>query len=204
LLTLAIAQMAARTLSGYSKLGGGKLRRHFDDLERTVDGIEVYFQDWEVRMGEIGAALTGVDERAPIPPLVLIGRGPSYTTALAGALNLQEAAKIPALGAHAAEFRHGPMEMAAPGLSALIFTGAPGPEQELSRKLWSDLRARGVAAWLLAGARDDSALPSPAWAGIGLPLAEIIPVQLLCVYIALKTGLTPGLFRNIGKVTVEE
>jgi hypothetical protein len=46
-------------------------------------------------------------------------------------------------------------------------------------------------------------LPMPAAAGIGLPLAEIVPVQLICVHLCLEQGLPPGQFRYIEKVTTD-
>jgi glucosamine--fructose-6-phosphate aminotransferase (isomerizing) len=207
LLTLAIGQLMAKTLAAYSPQGGSRLRRHFDDLGQTLDGIEDYLRDWEDCLGEVGAALAGVDERASAPPLVLVGRGLSYSSAMAGALNLQEAGKIPALGMQAAEFRHGPLEIAPRGRSVLVFEGGGGMQSDLTRKLWVDLRRLGVRAHLLAASEigdEPGVLRQPAAAGIGLPLAEIVPVQLLCVYLALKAGLTPGEFRHIGKVTTEE
>lgn len=200
--TLAIAQLAARTLCRYAAHGTGKLLRHFDDLERTIDGIEVYLSDWEERLGQIGEAV-GV----PGPsPLVLLGRGLSVASACEGALNIEESAKLPAIGLQAAEFRHGPLEIAGPGLTSLVFAGGRSV-RELNHKLWSELRAKGVnALWVEPpgeGLHPDGRLTMPAAFGIGLPLAEIVPVQFLCVHLCLELGLAPGQFRYIEKVTTD-
>jgi glucosamine--fructose-6-phosphate aminotransferase (isomerizing) len=200
--TLAIAQMAALTLCRYAPHGGGKLLPHFDDLERTIDGIEAYLSNWEEQLGQIGEAV-GAPGSAP---LILVGRGLSVASACEGALNIEESAKLPAIGLQAAEFRHGPLEVAGPGLTALVFAGERSV-RELNHKLWIDLRTKGMNALWVEPLGDElpssGVLPMPAASGIGLPLAEIVPVQLMCVHLCLQLGLTPGQFRYIEKVTTD-
>lgn len=201
-ITLAVAQLAACALSRYASQGAGDFQADQEDLERTIDGIQAYLSAWQEQLEQIGKAF-----RSPgSAPLVLLGRGLSLASACEGALNIEETSKLPAIGLQAAEFRHGPLEIAGPGLTALVFAGQP-PVQELNRRLWSDLQAKGANAWWVepqnAGQPIQGALPMPAAYGIGLPLAEIIPVQLLCVHLCLSLGLTPGQFRYIGKVTTE-
>jgi glucosamine--fructose-6-phosphate aminotransferase (isomerizing) len=199
-ITLAIAQLAAYVLSRYAPAGGGNLQSHLDDLAHTIEGIQVYLTGWEKRLEQIGEA---VGAPASSPP-ILLGRGLSLASAYEGALNIEEAAKLPAIGLQAAEFRHGPLEIAGPGQTALVFAGEPGV-RALNFKLWGDLRAKGVnALWIEPPGESMSAanvLPMPAAAGFGLPLAEIVPVQLLCVHLCLALGLKPGQFRYIEKVT---
>jgi glucosamine--fructose-6-phosphate aminotransferase (isomerizing) len=209
--TLAIGQLAALCLAQ------ADLAPHLVALQVTADGIEAYLQDWRVQLQRLGEALaSGSPESRSI---VLVGRGLSLASAFSGALNLQEAAKLPALGFQAAEFRHGPLEMAAPGLNVFLFSGqaeAGGQSgitvRELNHKLWRDLLVLGVNAWLLQASSplqgedtgERGILSIPSFSGIGLPLAEIIPIQLLCVYLSQQAGMIPGTFRHIGKVTSEE
>ena len=209
--TLAIGQLAALCLAQ------AELAPHLAALQATADGIAAYLQDWRANLQRLGEALDSA------PPecrsIVLVGRGLSLTSALSGALNLQEAAKLPALGLQAAEFRHGPLEMAGPGLTTFIFGGETSDQSpagastwELNYKLWQELRGLGVNAWLFKtpssprGEREgeEGLLPIPSASGIGLPLAEIIPVQLLCVHLSQQAGVIPGTFRHIGKVTTRE
>lgn len=199
--TLAIAQLAAQALCRYAPRGG-KLQRRFDDLDRTIDGIQAYLSGWAERLGEIGEAVGAPGDS----PLILLGRGLSFASACEGALNIEEAAKLPAIGLQSAEFRHGPLEIARPGLTALLFAGEPGV-RELNLKLWGELRAKGMnALWIEPPGGESpggAALPMPIAAGIGLPLAEIVPIQLLCIHLCLEQGLPPGQFRYIEKVTQE-
>jgi hypothetical protein len=118
------------------------------------------------------------------------------------------------------------LEIAGPELTAFIFAGERGGQSEeggdlplaglgawnLNRKLWQELRSLGVNAWMMESPTplpvpwksDSGIMKLPASLGIGLPLAEIIPIQLLCVYLNQQAGVIPGTFRHIGKVTTEE
>jgi glutamine---fructose-6-phosphate transaminase (isomerizing) len=200
--TLAIAQLAALAFASSAPGGGNTLRSQMSDLQATIDGMEAFLSNWEEK-------LELIDERLGTPspaPLILVGRGLSFATAGEGALNVEESAKLPAIGLQAAEFRHGPLEIVGPGLTGLVFAGEP-PVRDLNQRLWSDLRQKGMnALWVEPAAETKPAagtIPMPAAFGIGLPLAEIVPVQLLCVHLCLQLGLTPGKFRYIEKVTTD-
>lgn len=208
--TLALSQLAALALETPSD----RLNRL--DLERirlahTAETIEAYLADWEKIVSQIAEMFSDFGRKSVSKPpsLALLGRGASLTSALTGALCLQEAAKIPALGFQAGEFRHGPLEMADENLLVWIFSGERGsPAAGLNRLLWNDLRKLNVRAWLLGEPEPDAGgagwYPIPKASGFGLPLAEIIPVQLLCYVLAREAGFEPGTFRHIGKVTTAE
>jgi glucosamine--fructose-6-phosphate aminotransferase (isomerizing) len=200
--TLAVAQLAALSLGTFSPREGGKLLAHISDLGDTIGGMEAYLSNWEEKLSQIGEAV-GAPGAAP---LILVGRGLSFPSACEGALNIEESAKLPAIGLQAAEFRHGPLEVVGAGLTGLVFAGEPGV-RELNHRLFSELRQKGMnALWVEPpGDRKPSSgfIAMPAAFGIGLPIAEIIPVQLICVHLCLELGLTPGEFRFIEKVTTD-
>ncbi len=138
-------------------------------------------------------------------PVTLVGRGPSYATALAGALLLKETAKLQAEGLSSAQFRHGPIEIAGPDHRAIVCAGS-GPTCRLDARLAAELAAHGSQVLLLgpvdaapegvvALALPDVSLP---------PLVEIVPLQLLARQIALEQGIAPGSFRYGSKVTTAE
>jgi glucosamine--fructose-6-phosphate aminotransferase (isomerizing) len=200
--TLAIAQLAALALCSYAPRESGKLHHHFSDLESTIDGMDAYLSMWEDKLDQVGKAVGAPGNS----PLILVGRGLSVASACEGALNIEESAKLPAIGLQAAEFRHGPLEIVGHGLTGLVFAGEPGV-RDLNYKLWTELREKGMnALWVEPPGNENPStgyLPMPSAAGIGLPLAEIVPVQLLCVHLCLQLGLTPGQFRYIEKVTTD-
>jgi len=205
--TLALSQLAAAALIPASG-AAPDLHAEWAELERTADAIEAYLEDWQGVLSRIaGAAAAGKPpDGASRPAWALIGRGVSLASALAGALGLQEAARIPALGMQAAQFRHGPLEMSGAGLSVWVFEGQENsPEARLNRKLWSELRDLGANAWLLANPSSigdgGAALAHPSARGIGLPLAQVVPLQLLSYHLAEQAGFEPGTFRAVSKVT---
>lgn len=200
--TLALTQLMAL------RLAGRDIKPYLDELDFTLTQMHVYLDAWEEHLGEIR-------ERVGFPgKLVLLGRGPSLAAALCGALIQAEAAKYPALGLQAAEFRHGPLEMVGEDLTSIIFAGMPGT-LAYNLRLAEDISDHGGRVFWLS-ALENSRLPeimpgkrvremaTPISRGIGLPLAEILPLQLLSVHVAMINGLEPGDFRHIGKVTLVE
>jgi glucosamine--fructose-6-phosphate aminotransferase (isomerizing) len=104
----------------------------------------------------------------------------------------------------AGQFRHGPLEMCAPDLSVILFAGSP-ETQHLNKRLAVDIANCGARVfWLGPEIEGLPVLPMPLAEGIGQPLAETLPLQLLTVHLAKESGLVPGIFKHIGKVTLKE
>jgi glucosamine--fructose-6-phosphate aminotransferase (isomerizing) len=139
-------------------------------------------------------------------PITLVGRGPSFATALAGGLLLKETAKISAEGLSCAQFRHGPIEIAGPGHRAIV-CGEPGATLQLDARLAGELASHGSRVLLLGSTGgvdlpdvETVELPSTSLA----PLVQIIPLQLLAREMALRQGIAPASFRYGSKVTTRE
>jgi len=139
---------------------------------------------------------------APGGRLAYIGYGDHSATALYAALITKEAAKIPVEGYVGGQFRHGPLELAGPGLTAVLFGGS-APVNPSLRQLGRDLLASGSAVLAvgdldLAGA-DQIAAPA------GDTLAQLahgaLVSQHLSVAIARAKDITPGVFTYGSKVT---
>ena len=134
--------------------------------------------------------------------LVYVGYADDAATSLYAGLITKEGAKIPADGYTGGQFRHGPLELAGPGLTAVLF-GGDADNQSLSQ-LGADLLATGstvVAVGdldLPAGARH---VPGP---GRG-PLARFahgaLLAQHLTVALARARGIVPGTFAYGRKIT---
>ena len=190
--TLTLCQLGARVLYGED------LSSSYATLDVAMDAMEVYLDDWQENQ-EVIAERMGKPEH-----LVLIGRGSSIASVYCGALIIGEASKIPTIGLPAGQFRHGPLEMCAPDLSVIIFAG-PSETQHFNKRLAKDIANCGARIfWLGPEMEGVSVLPMPLVEGIGQPLAEILPVQLLTVHLAQQSGLVPGTFKHMGKVTLEE
>ena len=135
--------------------------------------------------------------------LVILGRGSSLAATYTGALILGEAAKYSAAPFQAGEFRHGPLELADPELSALIFAG-PSKTRGLNARLLKDLRNYQTLAFWIGADPQEWQIEVPEVSEVGRPLVEILPVQLLSVHLAQEIGVEPGKFFHSGKVTHSE
>jgi glucosamine--fructose-6-phosphate aminotransferase (isomerizing) len=210
LVSLALNQLVALLLSRQP------LESHLHHLEQTIDGISEYLVDWKVRLADIGKILGDVSH------LVLLGRGASLASAHVGALMLQEVGKFPASSMSVASFRHGPLECISKNLTVLLFAGADCT-YPLNLRMYDKMNNLGARVfWLqspsFTGGQMQPGIPPstvreagmkasiglPRSAGIGLPLAEIVTIQLLGAHLAIRSGLTPGEFLHSGKITFEE
>ena len=124
-----------------------------------------------------------------------------------GALTLKEAARFPAESMQAAQFRHGPLELAGPHLAVMVIATEPGT-RALELKLAGELAGAGAAVLVVS---QDGDCPDGAQAISVGPLsgglaaaAATVPAQLLAWRLARCRGLTPGEFAIAGKVTTRE
>lgn len=189
--TLAVAQLAALALMGQD------VEPARAALLQTADAMQAYLETWEERVQRL-SELLGFPKR-----LALLGRGPSLASAWIGTLLLGEAAKFLSTPYQAGEFRHGPLELATPDLTALLF-GGTSKAQPLNARLLRDLRGFGAQAFWLGREQPEWQIELPAVPEIGLPLIEVVPIQLLSIHLAQSIGVEPGFFFRSGKVTLTE
>jgi glucosamine--fructose-6-phosphate aminotransferase (isomerizing) len=189
--SLAVGQLAA------SALLGGDVQAARDGLMQTASAMGSYLADWEERVHQL-AEMIGFPKR-----LAILGRGPSFASACASALILGEASKFIATPFQAGEFRHGPLELATPELTVLLFAG-PDETRGLNLHLLNDLRSFGVNAFWVGPGTNEWQIEIPPVPSVGLPLMEILPAQLLSIHLARQIGVEPGHFFRSGKVTLSE
>jgi glutamine---fructose-6-phosphate transaminase (isomerizing) len=141
------------------------------------------------------------------PVLTLLARGGARAAAEMGALTLKEAARFPAESLQAAQFRHGPLELAGPAMAAIVFSTA-GATRALDLGMADELRRAGARV-LMVGP-DDAAPPGAPAIVLGslseclAPAVAVIPTQLLAWRIARARGLDPGGYSLASKVTERE
>lgn len=191
--------MLAMNLLVAIELTSGEVDKAIEAMRATADAMDAYLADWESRVEEMDAILGDFKQ------LYILGRGASLSAAWNGALNNKEAAKCSFEGMHAADFRHGPLEVVEAGVAAIIFAGT-GQSPSLNRVLAEDIdSAGGKVIWV--DSIPDFKFPTflfPAISQQTLPLVEIIPMQLLTLVMATRKGIAAGQFRHISKVTVQE
>jgi glutamine---fructose-6-phosphate transaminase (isomerizing) len=143
------------------------------------------------------------------PFVQVVGRGPSYSSVLQGALMFMEGARNPAAGIFGGEFRHGPMEMVKKGFKAILF--APlGKTYDQSIKMAEDIVKFGGQVVLVTN--DEKKYDNENIYSIQIPYKEeyffaipaIIPLQFIVNQWAVGVGLEPGSFTRGAKVTTIE
>jgi glutamine---fructose-6-phosphate transaminase (isomerizing) len=134
------------------------------------------------------------------PRIALIGAADQAASALMGALVIKESAKLAAEAFGAGEFRHGPLELAGPGLTALMFTGSGQPRlSQLAREI------RQTGSFILEIGRNPGRggerMITRASSALSQLMADARLAQQLSVELARSRSLTPGEFRYASKVT---
>jgi glutamine---fructose-6-phosphate transaminase (isomerizing) len=138
--------------------------------------------------------------------LVVLARGPARAAAEMGALTLKECG-VTAESYETAAFRHGPFELAGPGLGAVVV--ATEPETcSLDLGLAADLVGTGASVVVVSSEGDvpEGALGVriPSVDRLLLPAVSIVPIQLLAWRLANERGRVPGVYTRASKVTTRE
>ncbi|MEO8393021.1 MAG: SIS domain-containing protein [Chloroflexota bacterium] len=168
-------------------------------LEQTAQAIEAALPEWETQAHLIAERI------AKTTFIEYLGRGASRASALTAALITKETAKLPTEGMVGGQFRHGPLEVLAPEITVSIFMGS-GIERTLNNVLAADIEARGAQAIRIGSGlkQHELGFSVPALDDFVLPIAEIVPVQLLAAELAAQRGFPVGEFRYGTKITTTE
>ena len=197
--TKTYGNMLAVNLLAATQLTGGALDRASSEMRATAHVMEFYLKDWQEHVQELDTLLGDFDQ------LFLLGRGTSMSAVWNGSLINKEAAKSAFEGMHAADFRHGPLEIASEGFAALIFAGNVQTSvlnRELAREILSH---GGKVIWL--DSSPDLEIPTillPESSELTRPLVEILPMQMLTLVMANRKQIEPGKFRHVSKITDRE
>lgn len=139
--------------------------------------------------------------------LTLLGRGSARAASEMGALTLKEAPRFPAEAMEAAQFRHGPLELAGGETAAVLISTEPATS-DLDARLADELADSGVAVlWIGTTDLDRKDVERVAIGPIDRQLAPavaIVPVQLLSWRLAVQRGFRPGTYSRASKVTRRE
>ncbi|GAS89637.1 SIS domain-containing protein [Mycolicibacterium brisbanense] len=144
--------------------------------------------------GDVAESIADRDGR-----LVYVGFADHAATALYAGLITKEGAKIPADGYIGGQFRHGPLELAGPRLTAVLFNG--DTENASLSQLAADLLATGSTVITVGAAKPlGHHIPGPA--GVLSQLAHgALVAQHLTVAVARARSIVPGAFAYGSKIT---
>lgn len=196
---------AMTTLAGLARLLAGDSAATAVDHTRTAAegaalAAERLLDDPEAQAEHLAGLLGGRKV------MVILGRGPARAAAEMGALILKESG-VMAESLESAMFRHGPLELAGPDMSAIVLATEP-ETRRLDLGLADELVDAGAAVLVIT---PDGMAPKGA-EGIAtgyldralMSAVSIVPVQLLAWKLAALAGRTPGAYTRASKVTTRE
>jgi len=198
-------------LAGIRKtLTSDQIQTYIEDLTKVPHKIESIFGKVEY-LEELSKNFFRSDE------FLYLGRGIHYPVALEGALKLKEISYIHAEGYPAGEMKHGPNALIDETLPVVVIATSninnPHSVQLYEKTLSNikEVKARdGIVISLVtpfnkeAIEASDYHIEIPPSNDLLLPILEIIPLQLLAYYIAVRRGCDVDQPRNLAKsVTVE-
>jgi glucosamine--fructose-6-phosphate aminotransferase (isomerizing) len=163
----------------------------------------------EVLEGE-KAIIRTAEQFANCRDFFFLGRGLDYAVAMEGALKLKEISYIHSEALAAGEMKHGTLALIVPGVSTIcIATQRPLYEKMISNV--KEVKAREATVLGLVRASDaqsrdamDELIYVPETLDELMPVATIVPMQLLAYHIARLNGCEIDQPRNLAKsVTVE-
>lgn len=169
-------------------------------VRRMIENFNEFLKNYKNWMPEINRFLGDYDF------IEIIGRGPSYSSVLQGALMFKEVVRNPAEGILGGEFRHGPMEMVKEGFRAIVF--APeGKTFNQIVKMATDIAKFKGKVILITNTDLKSSEPNIHVFRISVndeylfAISSIIPLQFIVNFRAIDLGLTPGCFTRGAKIT---
>jgi glucosamine--fructose-6-phosphate aminotransferase (isomerizing) len=139
--------------------------------------------------------------------VIVVGRGFEYATAREFALKLKELARVSADPYSTADFLHGPLALVEPGFPVIAVAPSGAAAADIDTLLVR-LGELGVERIVLtdrpkaiAAATLGIVLPTglPEWL---MPIAAIVPAQLVAMHLAVARGIDPEAPRWIRKVTL--
>src|SRR2546427_808266 len=191
-------------------LASDQIQNYIEDLTKIPQKIESIFGKVEY-LEELSKNFFRSTE------FLYLGRGIHYPVALEGALKLKEISYIHAEGYPAGEMKHGPNALIDETLPVVVIAtsniNSPRSTQLYEKTLSNikEVKAReGIVISLVtpfnkeAIEASDYYIEVPPTNDFLLPILEIIPLQLLAYYIAIRRGCDVDQPRNLAKsVTVE-
>ncbi len=171
--------------------------REVAGLATASAAMAEYLSGWEEHVAALAPLSRGVRD------VFFAGRGASLAAAYTAGLIVKESARCHAEGMTSAALRHGPMEMAADHVLALVYEG-DASVAPLNRALVDDLRRAGARAHLVGEATEHETFGLRKGPAARRPLLEILPAQMLSLALAAHAGSEAGRFVHATKVTATE
>jgi glucosamine--fructose-6-phosphate aminotransferase (isomerizing) len=141
-----------------------------------------------------------------VKDIYILGRSLHYPIALEGALKIKELAYIHAEGIAAGELKHGPLALIDKNTIVIVINPSDSTFDDTISNA-HEIKARGAFVIGISDKENDlydHFIKIPKVKEALFPLIEVIPLQILAYYLALKKNVDPDYPRNLAKsVTVK-
>jgi glucosamine--fructose-6-phosphate aminotransferase (isomerizing) len=137
--------------------------------------------------------------------LFIIGKSWNYPMALESAIKIQEVSYIHAEGFAGSELKHGPLALIEEGTPCIALMGNDEVTPDIISNV-IEIKSRGAMTIGVAPQNNEAfeewiKVPD---AGAAQALVNVIPIQVLSYFLAVKRGMDPDMPRNLAKsVTVK-
>lgn len=171
------------------------------DALRVIDDIARFLENWTAQIDP------AVDQLTAASALTIIARGYALGAGLAGALMIEETARIQARAINGGHFRHTSLETVRPDFHACLLVNSDGT-RDLMLDMASELAGYGGNLVLighdLAQQGSHVTIDLPGTSTVFMPLLQIVPLQLLAYRLAQRRGLEPGQLMRLNKIIETE
>jgi len=167
--------------------------------KELISAIE-FVLDNEYKIAEIA------DNMKDVRDIYLLGRSVHYPLALEGALKLKELAYVHAEGIAAGELKHGPLALVDLNTVVIVINPSDATFNDTISNA-HEIKSRGAKVIGISDSENhlyDQFIKIPKVSELLYPLVEVIPLQILAYFLALKKNADPDYPRNLAKsVTVK-
>ena len=168
------------------------------DKSEIIKAIQLVLDD-EINISKIA------DTMEEVKDIYILGRSLHYPISLEGALKIKELAYIHAEGIAAGEIKHGPLALIEKNTPVIVINPSDSTYNNTISSAY-EIKARGATVVGISDKMDDvydHFIKITKVRDNLYPLIEVIPLQILAYYLALKKKADPDYPRNLAKsVTV--
>lgn len=178
-----------------NELGGNAIKIDFEEIALSVGEM----------LGSSEEIIKIAKDLQKAADVYVLGRGLHYPVAAETALKLKELAYIHAEGIPGGELKHGPLALIDSDTYVVVINPTGSTYQDMTNST-QEIKVRGARIIGISDRRSDLYdhwIRIPSMSESVYPIVEIIPIQLLAYYTALRKNVDPDRPRNLAKsVTV--
>jgi glucosamine--fructose-6-phosphate aminotransferase (isomerizing) len=203
-----IALLAAESRNA---LAASVIAKYLHQLEGLADVLDRQMTIWESQVSQVA------EQYQSFKNFLFLGRGVHYAIAREGALKLKESSYLHAEGYPGGELKHGPNALVSDG-TPLVMVGTVDRSDsdallryEKMVQLMRDMKTQGANIIAIANEGDKGVaalanvtITVPELPESILPIAEVVPLQMLSYFMAINNGIDVDHPRNLTKAVVLE